>query len=185
MTRQAASTVVVGAHGTITHLLSQPSWDKWDAAVVMLSRLMAADAHVVAPAVARHLPEGNDHLQEFTARRLDLERSLSALYDRVHGDARVAGLPLEVVQRQTLATAGQYLTVRDELADRLFDRLDADTGATIASRWSAAVTNAPTRPHPWLMGRRKQGAIAFHSARLWDRTRDLLDSRPTGSPSAT
>jgi hypothetical protein len=184
MTRQPASNLVVGAHGTITHLLSQPSWDQWDAAVVMLSRLMAADAYVLAPTVARHLPEGQNLLQDLAGRRLDLERSLLALYSRVHGDARVAGLPLDAVQRRALTATEDYLAVRDDLAVLLFDHLDDSTAGSVASRWLAALTNAATRPHPWLASRRTQGAIGFHWARLWDRMRDTLDSRPTGSPAA-
>jgi hypothetical protein len=125
MTRQQESNLVVGAHGTITHLLSQPSWDKWDAAVVMLSRLMAADTYVLAPAVDRHLPDGRNRLQDLAGRRQDLERSLFALYNRVHGDARAAGLSLDAVQRRALTAAGRYLEARDDVATSLFNGLDA------------------------------------------------------------
>src|SRR3954447_4986452 len=108
MVDQSASKLIVGGPDSITHLLSQPSWEQWDAAVIMLSRLMAADAYVLAPAAGR-LSDGQTPLQDLAARRLDLARSLVAHFGRVHGDARVAGLQLPDVQQRTLTAARQYL----------------------------------------------------------------------------
>src|SRR5882757_5265883 len=87
------SELIVGAPDSITHLLSQPSWEQWDAAVIMLSRLMAADAYVLAP-VAERLSDVQTPLRDLAARRLDLEHSLVALFGRVHGDVRFASLQL-------------------------------------------------------------------------------------------
>jgi hypothetical protein len=183
MIDQSASRLIVGAPDSITHLLSQPSWEQWDVAVIVLSRLMAADAYVLAP-VAERLSDVQTPLRDLAARRLDLERSLVALFGRVHGDARVAGLQLPDVLQRTLSTARQYLAVRDDLAREILGALDDDAAAKLAGRWSDAVTNGATRPHPWLAGRHTPGAIGFRWTRLWDRMRDALDSRPTGSRAA-
>jgi hypothetical protein len=183
MTNQSSSNLIVGAHDSITHLLAEPSLEEWDAAVIMLSRLMAADLYLLAP-VAERLPDVQTAAQEVAARRHDLEGSLLELYGRVHGDGRVAGLLLPDVQQQALTAARQYLAVRDDLARQLLDALDDEAAARLARRWSVAVTNGATRPHPWLSGRHTQGAIGFRWTRLWDRVRDTLDSRPTGSHAA-
>ena len=180
MTQLPQQTLTIGAHDSITHLLAQPSWDQWDAAVIMLSRLMAADAHVLAPAVDDHLPAARGALQDLAAERLELEHSVSALYGRVHGDARTAGLPLPDVQERTITAARRYLTLRDDLAEKLLDVLDDRAAAKLATRWSDAIAKGATRPHPWLTSRSTQGPIGYHWTRLWDRIRDTLDSRPTG-----
>jgi hypothetical protein len=183
MIDQSASQLIVGAPDSITHLLAQPSWDQWDAAVIMLSRVMAADSYLLVPAAER-LPDGRNRVRDLADRRLALERSLEALFGRVHGDARVAGLQLRDLQRHTLSAVRQYLAIRDELAAAILGTLDDDGATKLASRWSDAVTSGATRPHPWLVGRHTTGAIGFHWTRLWDRMRDTLDSRPTGSRAA-
>lgn len=184
MADQQASNLIVGAHDSITHLLAQPSWDQWDAAVIMLSRLMEADVHVLASAVHDHLPDGHRALGDLSGARLELERSVSALHGRVHGDARLAGLELTGVQNRALNAAREYLVMRDDLARQLLEAVDAPTAERLAERWSDAVAKGATRPHPWLASRPTQGVIAFHWTRLWDRMRDTLDSRPTGEHAA-
>jgi hypothetical protein len=177
------SELVVGAPDSIIHLLAQPSWEEWDAAVIMLSRLMAADTYVLAPAAER-VPDLRSVLRDLADRRLDLEHSLEALFGRVRGDGRVAGLQLRDVQQRTLNAARRYIADRDHLARELLKSLDDDAAVKLAKRWSDAVTSGATRPHPWLAGRHTTGAIGFRWARLWDRVRDALDSRPTGSRAA-
>jgi hypothetical protein len=183
MNGQSASKLIVGTPDSITHLLAQPSWDQWDAAVIILSRVMAADSYLLPPAAER-LPDVRTRLRDLADRRLDLERSLEVLFGRVHGDARVAGLQLRDLQQRTVTAARQYLAIRDDLARKILGTLDDDGAAVLAGRWSDAATRGATRPHPWLAGRYTTGAIGFHWTRLWDRMRDTLDSRPTGSRAA-
>jgi len=183
MTHPPASRLVVGTPDTITHLLAQPSWPEWDAAVIMLSRLMAADSHVIATAAAK-LPIAKTARRDVALRRLDLERSLVALHGRAHGDASVSGLDPAAVQRRALIAAGEYLAARDDLAREVLAGLDDEAATALADRWSAALADGATRPHPWLTGKRAQGAIGFHWARFLDRMRDTLDSRPTARRAA-
>jgi hypothetical protein len=177
------SELIVGAPDSITHLLAQPSWEQWDAAVIMLSRVMAADTYVLVPAAER-VSDLQTILRDLAERRLVLERSLEVLFGRVRGDGRVAGTHLPDVQRRTLTAAREYLAVRDVLARELLETLDDDAATKLARRWSDAVISGATRPHPWLAGRHTTGALGFHWTRLWDRMRDALDSRPTGSRAA-
>ena len=185
MTYQPPPTnLIVGPHEWITHLLSDPSPARWDAAVTMLSRLMAADAHVLTRAVAAQLPDAQAVLRDLAQGRLDLEWALLVLHDRIHGDGRVAGRSLTGLQRHAVRAAADYLALRDSAARDLLEVVDDDTAHALFTRWSAATANGSTRPHPWLARRRTQGSIGFHLAARWDRVRDTLDSRPTGRPTA-
>ena len=182
MPRQSQPTVrIVGQRDWITHLLSEPVPAHWDAAVTTLSRLMAADAHELAPTVAAHLPDARTVLGDLAARRLDLENALLVVYGRVHGDGRVAGLPLPGVQLHALTAATQYFEIRDRVVRQLLGAIDEGTATTLTAQWSIAASNGATRPHPWLTRRRTQGSVGYHWASLWDRVRDTLDSRPTGA----
>ncbi|MCW2919686.1 MAG: hypothetical protein JWN52_7754 [Actinomycetia bacterium] len=183
--------VVVRAHTSVRRSLTdataqpQPPDDPWrqtrllDFAIATLSGHIAAMRTTVHPLAGQALPRGRAQVTAYHQAQRDLEHLMWSLHQVLHGDARAPRQSAATLHR-TLSTAfDAYAEHEAMLLTKLQQVTTHRQQQTLMRNIKAALTGAPTRPHPHIP--RSLGTVRPISRiiALWDGLLDEVHGRST------
>lgn len=106
-----------------------------------------------------------------------IESALWTMDHRLTGDGRLAGQPIEPLTAKLRALVRDYTAGERQLLQHLSDSASAEQLDRLARKYTAAVSQAPTRPHPLAQRTRPLRRFSFRMVGRIDHLRDSLDSR--------
>jgi hypothetical protein len=145
-------------------------------AVWWLSTHLAAADRVLY----RELWKMRENRAVITTQRRLARGTESALWDverRLTGDGRLAGHAIEPLAAQLRTLVHEYTVGERQLLQRLSDSASENQLSRLARRYAAAISQAPTRPHPLAQRTRALRRFFFRLVGRIDHLRDALDSR--------
>lgn len=147
-------------------------------AVVWLSAHIAAFEHAVYPAIRKALPDGGELIAEDRGAASRLSKALRILERRHSGDVLASGLSSERLTERIADLVRIQKTEQSLIVSRLEQALDTAAIADLIESYAAALSHAPTRPHPHL----SHGNLMFHLDAMRDKLLDTMDGRHVPIP---
>ena len=146
--------------------------------VARLSGHLAAMHRAVYPAARRQLGENQQVLLRCRAEARETAWALRVLQSHLTGDGGTSAREPGTVDRWLQQCLDEYRSAEQTLITRIQPRLTSQEHERLAAGYRAALTRAPTRPHPRGPHAGWPGRIAFRVHALWDGLLDAVDSRP-------
>lgn len=151
--------------------------DAYDAEIAALSAHLGAVEAVVHPAARHHLPGGHRIVADQRRRARRLERLMRLIEGSLYGDVYAADMDVGRLQRELRHQIEAYVRSERELARRLDDAMTLPQRRELVHHLTAAMTHAPTRPHPYIPHPRGLAGLVLRACSLWDRVLDVMDNR--------
>jgi hypothetical protein len=153
-----------------------------DAFVAAAGRHLGAADRVLLPLVRQREVAGREHVDAYLIHARRLERALTRLTGKVHGEAHAASLAWSAVSREVRSALDEHRDAELALVRRLADDLPHDLLGGVAQQVFRAEVRAPTRPHPHLP---HTGVLGRATRRVWavaDRFWDTAQGRVVPDP---
>lgn len=151
--------------------------DVYDAEVAALSAHLGAVEAVVHPAARHHLAGGHRIVAYQRRRARRLERLMRLIEGSLYGDVHAADMDVGRLQRDLRHQIEAYVESERDLARRLDDAMTLPQRRELVHHLAAAMTHAPTRPHPYIPHPRGLAGLVLRACSLWDRVLDVMDNR--------
>jgi hypothetical protein len=147
-------------------------------AVVWLSAHIAAFEHAVYPAIRKALPDAGELIAVDRGASSRLAKALRIMERRHSGDVLASGLSSERLTERIADLVRIQKTEQALIVSRLEQTLDDAATAELVESYAAALSHAPTRPHPHL----SHGSLMFHLDAMRDKLLDTMDGRHVPIP---
>ena len=147
-------------------------------AVVWLSAHIAAFERAIYPAIKKALPDGGELIAVDRAAAGRLAKALRIMERRHSGDVLASGLSSERLAERIADLVRVQRTEQSLIISRLEQTLDGPATKALVEEYAAALSHAPTRPHPHL----SRGGLMFRIDALRDRILDTMDGRHVPIP---
>jgi hypothetical protein len=147
-------------------------------ALAWLSGHLAAMHRAVYPAARRRLGENQQLLQRCRAEARETAWALRVLQSHLAGDGGTGAREPGIADTWLQQCLDEYRSAEHALIAWMHKRLTAQEHEHLAAAYRAALTHAPTRPHPRGPHTGWPGHAAFRFHALWDGLLDAVDSRP-------
>ncbi len=147
-------------------------------ALSWLSGHLAAMHRAVYPAARRRLGENQQLLRRCRAEARETAWALRVLQSHLAGDGGTGARQPGIADTWLQQCLDEYRSAEHALIAWLQARLTAQEHEHLAAAYRAALTRAPTRPHPRGPHTGWPGHAAFRFHALWDGLLDGVDSRP-------
>jgi len=95
----------------------------------------------------------------------------------LYGDVYAADMDVGRLQRDLRRQIEAYVECERELARQLDDAMTPPQRRELVHHLTAAMTHAPTRPHPYTPHPRGLAGLVLRARSLWDRVLDVMDNR--------
>ena len=151
--------------------------DAYDAEVAALSAHLGAVEAVVHPAARHHLSGGHRIVADQRRRARRLERLMRLIEGSLYGDVYAADMDVGRLQRDLRRQIEAYVECERELARQLDDAMTPPQRRELVHHLTAAMTHAPTRPHPYIPHPRGLAGLVLRACSVWDRVLDVMDNR--------
>jgi hypothetical protein len=158
--------------------------DAYDAEVATLSAHLATVEAVVHPAARRRLADGRKVVAAQRRQGRHLEQLMRLIEGRFYGDTHAEGMDVDRLQDVLMADVAAYIHAERDLVGRLDATLTAPQRKSLVEHYTAALRNAPTRPHPYVPHPRGLAGTTFRMCAVWDRALDVMDNRIIPGPPA-
>ena len=165
-------------HGAVLQVLGGGEPESGYMAIARLSAHLAAMQRTVFVATGRRHGGDRGLPGTWLSRARDVEWALRLFECRLAGDMFAAPLPAEVVYQHLEQCLRSYRAAERALVSRAEERLSPADCERLAAEYRAALTRAPTRPHPHGPHTGPLARLAFGMHGAWDRILDGVDSRP-------
>jgi hypothetical protein len=175
-------------HATLGHLTplmdGYDTEDAYDAEVATLSAHLATVEAVVHPAARRRMADGRTVVAAQRRHARHLEQLMRLIEGRFYGDTHSRGMDVDRLQDILMRDVAAYIHAERDLVGRLDATLTSRQRKSLVEHYSAALSNAPTRPHPYVPHPRGLAGTTFRMCAVWDRALDLMDNRIVPGPPA-
>ncbi|MCW2886456.1 MAG: hypothetical protein JWL58_3318 [Streptosporangiaceae bacterium] len=182
--------VVTRAHANVRRSLNataqpQPQDDPWrqtrllDFAIATLSGHIAAMRTTVHPLAGQALPHGRAQVTAYHQVQRDLEHLMWSLHQVLHGDARAPRRSAASLYRTLSTTFDTYAEHEAMLLTRLQQVTTHRQQQSLMRDIKAALTGAPTRPHPHIPRSLGRARPVTRIIALWDGLLDEVHGRST------
>ena len=141
-------------------------------ALAWLSGHLAAMQRAVYPAARRRLGENQQLLRRCRAEARETAWALRVLQSHLAGDGGTGAREAGIADTWLQQCLDEYRSAEHTLIAWMHERLTAQEDEHLAAAYRAALTHAPTRPHPRGPHSGWPGLVAFRFHALWD---GLLD----------
>ena len=146
--------------------------------VVWLSAHIAAFERAVYPAIRRALPDAGELIAVDRGAAARLAKALRIMERRHSGDVLASGLSSDRLAERIADLVRIQKTEQGLIISRLEQALDGPAASALVDAYAAALSHAPTRPHPHL----SRGGLMFRLDAIRDKILDTMDGRHVPVP---